>query len=257
MCGDQSEDDYGNDKFRKVNMKTISIIGTGNVASHLYKAFSKNTQNGIDVRIINSRSLEGLPPISDLILISVKDDVIHETAQNLKGRGKVIAHTSGSVDMNVLKGCSDHIGVFYPLQTFSKGKELNYSEIPFFIEGNDPETIKLLEEYARCISDHVKPADSETRKILHIAAVFSCNFSNHLVTIADKLLREKGMDYKILLPLLKETVRKLEELPPDEAQTGPAVRKDLKILSSHEQMLSCQPDLAKIYRQLSDSIMNT
>lgn len=241
-------------------MKIISIIGNGNVATHLYRAFNRiaPTLSSLpEVKIINSRTLEGLPEMSDLLLISVKDDAIKDVAERLKGKGKLMAHTSGSVGMEILNGCCDKTGVFYPLQTFSKEKELDYEEIPFFIEGEDEETAGELADYARLISRNVTFADSQQRKQLHISAVFACNFSNHLVALADKLLQENGMDYKLLLPLLKETVKKLETLTPQGAQTGPAVRGDLKILKSHEEMLKDNKEMLEIYRLLSESIRRT
>lgn len=238
---------------------TISIIGTGNVATHLFKALSQHAILPPDssIRIINSRTLNNLPDHSDLILISVKDDAIGSVAQRVTGKADMIAHTSGSVSIDILRDCAKHYGVFYPLQTFSKNSELNYLEIPFFIEGNDAETIDNLKTIAQSISPKVFEADSSKRKRLHIAAVFACNFSNHLVAIADDLLQEDGMDYKVLLPLLKETVRKLDTLPPKDAQTGPAVRNDQKVISSHEDMLADHPDRLAIYRLLSSSILSS
>lgn len=238
---------------------TISIIGTGNVATHLFKALSQYAILPPDssIRIINSRTLNNLPDHSDLILISVKDDAIGSVAQRVTGKADMIAHTSGSVSIDILRDCAKHYGVFYPLQTFSKNSELNYLEIPFFIEGNDAETVSNLKTIAQSISSKVFEADSSKRKRLHIAAVFACNFSNHLVAIADDLLQEDGMDYKVLLPLLKETVRKLDTLPPKDAQTGPAVRNDQKVISSHEDMLADHPDRLAIYRLLSSSILSS
>lgn len=297
---------------------TISIIGTGNVATHLFKALSQSSTplspsaphpsdvsapipntsalssdsftqlSDISVRMINSRTLEGLPEHSDVILISVKDDAIGSVAQKVADKADLIAHTSGSVSIDILKGCAKHYGVFYPLQTFSKNSELDYQEIPFFIEGNDTKTVTILKELAQSISPKVFEADSAKRKRLHIAAVFACNFSNHLIAIADDLLQETSLDtpntevtstndiksisnsdsdsksnseekldYKILLPLLKETIRKLDTLTPKEAQTGPAVRNDQKVMSAHEEMLASNPDRLAIYRLLTSSILNT
>lgn len=242
----------------------ISIIGTGNVATHLFKAFSLSStlttipsQSDTSINIINSRTLDNLPDHSDIILISVKDDAIGSVAQRVAGKADLIAHTSGSVSINILKDCAKHYGVFYPLQTFSKNSELDYHEIPFFIEGNDTETVDNLKTIAQSISPKVFEADSAKRKRLHIAAVFACNFSNHLVAIADDLLQEDGMDYKVLLPLLKETVRKLDTLTPKDAQTGPAIRNDKKVMSAHEDMLAGYPDRLTIYRLLSSSILSS
>ena len=248
----------------------ISIIGTGNVATHLFKALShySTLPSATSMNIINSRTLDGLPNHSDLILISVKDDAIGSVAQRVVGKADLVAHTSGSVSIDILKDCAKHYGVFYPLQTFSKNSELNYHEISFFIEGNDVETVDTLKTIAQSISPKVFEADSAKRKRLHIAAVFACNFSNHLIAIADDLLQEaprvpndfnseEKLDYKVLLPLLKETVRKLDTLNPKEAQTGPAIRNDKKVMSAHEDMLTSHPDLLTLYRLLSSSILSS
>lgn len=249
-------------------MKKISIIGTGNVASHLYKALSelntsaciadtpdKATPSALDIIIVNSRTLEALPEKSDIILIAVKDDAIAQVAARVAGRATVIAHTSGSVSIDTLKGYAEQYGVFYPLQTFSKEKELDYKEIPFFIEGSSPFAADTLTNLARLISDKVYAADSDKRKRIHIAAVFACNFANHLVGIADDILKENGMDYSVLLPLMKETVGKLYILPPSEAQTGPAVRNDTTVMKAHEEMLTDKPEYLDIYHTLSQSII--
>lgn len=237
--------------------RKVTIVGTGNVACHLFKVLSSvKSREEWETVIVNSRTLEGLPELSDLILISVKDDAIPEVALRLIGKGKTVAHTSGSVSIDVLKGIAKEYGVFYPLQTFSKKRELNYKEIPFFIEGNDEQAFKTLRELASEISAEVFEADSQIRKKLHIAAVFACNFSNHLVSIADDLLHEEELDYKVLLPLLKETIGKLDSLPPREAQTGPAVRDDESVMTIHKEMLRERPELQTIYQLLSDSIRN-
>lgn len=238
-------------------MKT-AIIGRGNVATHIAKALSGK----IEIVMVNPHTLEGLPPDSDIILISVSDDAIREVA--LKCRDLInqspktlIAHTSGSVGIQVLADCALETGVFYPLQTFSKNVALDYKEIPFFIEGSSENSFDRLCELARLISDNVFRADSEKRRRLHIAAVFACNFSNHLVNIADTLLHDQGMDYKVLLPLLKETVRKLETVTPAKAQTGPASRGDNNVISSHMAALSSKPEFQHLYGSLSQSIINT
>lgn len=231
----------------------IFIIGSGNVALHLEKAY---IEAGIKAVRINPHTLEGLPESPGVGIIAVKDDAISEVASRLADMGfTCLAHTSGSVGIDVLSGSAQGTGVFYPLQTFSKERELNYSEIPFFIEGSSPEVEEKLQNLARLISTDVRHADSSMRKRLHVAAVFACNFSNHLVHIADTILREGGADYKILLPLLRETVAKLERLSPKQAQTGPAARGDRQIMESHEKMLSSNPDLCELYHLISESIL--
>ena len=228
----------------------IAIVGSGNVATHLYKALKDRTE----VCLVNPHSLEGLPSKADIILISVKDKAIGEVVNNLPGSNAIIAHTAGSVPMEILKGKSEHYGVFYPLQTFSKDIELNYSEIPVFIEGSTPETIKNLKETASLFSEKVLEADSQARKQLHLASVFACNFSNALAGIAQGILNESDLDFSVLIPLMKQTVDKLEKLSPKDAQTGPAVRGDIQIMENHLKMLQNQPLLQEIYSLLSSYI---
>lgn len=236
------------------NMK-IDIIGTGNVGSHLLRAF----EGKADVIAVNPRSLEELREGSDIYILSVSDDAIPQVAKRIKAtisKDSLIAHTSGTTPLSVLKGISKHTGVFYPLQTFSKNVSLDYSEIPFFIEGESDNTVTILEKAARLISMNVSRADSEQRKDLHIASVLSCNFCNHLWSLADEYLKKHGLEFKTLFPLIRETARKVEETSPGELQTGPAVRHDLKILEAHSRKLEENPELLDIYTLLSMSIMN-
>lgn len=246
---------------------TVAIVGSGNVATHLYHAFTSAARSGKDIPgatiderqcfyLINPRTPENLPEHFDVVIISVKDDAIAEVAEKMKERCTVMAHTSGSVPMTVLGNMAKHTGVFYPLQTFTKGVQLNYSEIPFFIEGDTPETEKILIGLASQISENVSLADSSARKRLHLASVFACNFTNRLIGISREILSESGIDYNVMLPLLKQTLSKLDHLTPEEAQTGPAARKDYKVMQSHLQMLSEQPDIQALYRNMSRQIMD-
>lgn len=234
-------------------MPSVAIIGSGNVATHLCAALNGK----VKLHQVNPRSLEGLPQHADIAIISVKDSAIEEVASRIAGDYNVVCHTSGSVPMSVLAGRGNMQGVFYPLQTFTKGVSLDYSEIPFFIEGSSPEAVDLLSRLARKISNNVVEADSASRKVLHLASVFACNFSNCLVGIADDLLKDNGMDYRVLLPLLRQTVAKLDSLSPSEAQTGPAARLDFPVMKSHVEMLRDKGlgNLAEIYEDLSAEII--
>lgn len=234
------------------NLK-VAVIGQGNVGSHLAEAL----KGKVDLFIVNPHTLEGLPDFVDVAVIAVKDTVTAEVAKAIDGRAGIIAHTSGSVPLSAISGVGTDTGVFYPLQTFTKGVALDYSDIPFFIEGSSPECVGTLKGLAGLISGNVREAGSEERRQLHIAAVFACNFSNYLVDIADKLLNEKGMDYKVLLPLLRQTVSKLHTVSPEEAQTGPAARNDLPVINRHLEMLSATPRLQDLYKTLSEMIMGS
>lgn len=229
----------------------IGIIGKGNVGTHLFKALKEF----IPCEIVDSRKIKDLDSEYDIAIICVKDDIIEEIATLLKGKAKMIVHTSGSVPMSALSGAAEAIGVFYPLQTFTKDIPLNYKEIPFFIEGNSQKTISVLKELAGEISNKVLEADSEKRKSLHLASVFACNFSNALVMMADEILQNEELDYKILLPLMKQTIKKLNQTDPLKAQTGPASRKDFSTISRHKEMLINNPEMQEIYQKFSNYII--
>ena len=198
-----------------------------------------------------------VPADADLYLISVKDAAVAEVAASLPELQSeaVVAHTSGSVDARALSVSTGHFGVFYPLQTFSKDVAVNIREVPMFIEGATLHASDLLKRVARMISDNVYDADSTLRSKMHTAAVFACNFVNHLWAMADDILhREAGLDLSVLHPLIRETMRKAQLVPPASVQTGPAVRGDESVMSKHLQML--KPDEAEIYELLSRHIMD-
>lgn len=233
----------------------IDIIGRGNVATHLNKALGEIA----DVRVIAPRSLEGLRIDSELYLIAVSDNAISEVSERvgtaLPG-GAMVAHTSGTTPLSAISCHHDRAGVFYPLQTFSKEVELDYSEIPFFIEATDPASEQMLFDTARQISCEVHHADSEKRRHLHLGSVVACNFANHLWTLSSEYLEKHDIDFRLLLPLLEETTRKLRDMPPAKAQTGPAARHDTATISRHMEMLAADSKLHEIYRIMSESIMN-
>lgn len=234
-------------------MLNIAIIGTGNVATHLDLAFHDKCM----VTVINPHTLSGMPDHPDFILISVKDDAIREIAEKLSFKDTIVAHTSGSVPMEALMGSSSHIGVFYPLQTFTKGVSLRYDDIPVFLEADSEETMASLERLARLFSSHILRADSEKRRALHLASVFACNFTNCLMGISRDILASSGIDFHVLLPLIRQTMQKLDVMTPREAQTGPAARRDKATMDRHMDMLASQPDLQSIYRDISEYIMNS
>lgn len=228
----------------------IAIIGRGNVASHLYKALEDKTE----VCLVNPRTLENLPKDPEIILISVSDNAIEEVLAKLPDVKSIIAHTAGSIPLNILHSKSENIGVIYPLQTFTKDVALNYSEIPVLIEGSTPEVTETLKNLAFLFSKNVKEIDSEIRKRLHLASVFICNFTNCLAGISKEILMDANMEFSVLMPLLKQTVNKLENLTPEEAQTGPAVRGDDKVIQSHLKLLKEKPKIKELYSLMSDII---
>lgn len=233
----------------------IDIIGTGNVGTHLYNAL----RDKAEVYSIPARTLDGLHRDADMYLISVSDAAIVEVADRVSkmaGQDSIIAHTSGSTPISAISGLHGRSGVFYPLQTFSKDVSLEYSEIPFFIEGTDPQVCESLRIAARLISQHVYDADSACRRELHIASVLACNFVNHLWALADGYLTEKGLKFDMLRPLVKETCRKIQAVSPYSAQTGPAVRHDIPTIISHLHTLDINDtELHDIYDMLTRSII--
>ena len=242
----------------------IVIIGSGNVAYHLAKAF---TQNNIEVSQIFGRNEVELNKISeelnipystkdlddaDLYLISVSDSAVAQVSDLIKNEKALVAHTSGSLPIETLKG-NYRKASFYPLQTFSKTKNLDYSKIPFFIEAENQIDEKSLFELASLISDHVETSDYEKRKYIHLTAVFACNFVNHLFARAKEISDSQDLDFNYFIPLIDETVEKIHHLEPKSAQTGPAVRGDERILKLHEELITNDEHL-KIYNTMNESI---
>lgn len=238
-----------------IERKRIDIIGRGNVATHLHRAFNEIAK---DVQTVNPHTLEVLRADTDIILISVSDNAIREVAGKLSQislGNAIVAHTSGSTAMAALEGIGAKIGVFYPMQTFTKDVKLDYSKIPFFIEGEDKDTESALIQLAAEISGSVELCDSAKRRKLHIASVFCCNFTNHLWAVADSYLAANGLQFKAMLPLLGETLRKVEDAHPADVQTGPAARRDMVTIDAHLQALEEYPEMKKLYKVLTESII--
>ena len=208
-------------------------------------------------------SLDNVDLKSDIYIIAVKDDVLEDVAERLCTRieqttdcnhKKLFLHTAGSIPMSIFKGKAQRYGVLYPMQTFSKERMVSFSEIPIFIESSDQQSLKETEILANSISKTVVHFSSEQRKYLHLAAVFSCNFTNHCFTLADEILREHGLDIGVMLPLIRETVEKLKDAKPLDNQTGPAARNDQQVMSSQTALLHSHPMTQEIYRLMSESI---
>jgi predicted short-subunit dehydrogenase-like oxidoreductase (DUF2520 family) len=249
----------------------IVIIGSGNVATHLGRAFKMAGQNISQIysrNITHARTLAdtlAAEPIdnmfdldrsADLFIIAVKDEAIRELALELKLSDQLLVHTSGSTGLSALEATSTKIGVFYPLQTLSKIKSIDFRQIPIIIEANAPEVLTTIRAIADRLSEKVIELNSEQRKTLHVAAVFACNFTNHLFGLAKELLDEKGLDYGLLKPLIEETLSKIETNEPAFVQTGPAIREDQATIQAHLELLKNNPALSDLYTKLSQSIVN-
>jgi predicted short-subunit dehydrogenase-like oxidoreductase (DUF2520 family) len=226
-------------------MISVLLVGKGNVGSHLYNAFLN--AGGITVTQISARNLENIPQ-ADLTIIAVSDDAIAEVSSKIKN--DLVVHTSGSVSINDLKNDSKK-GVFYMLQTFSKDKKVDFSEVPFCLEAENINDYKTLEIVAKSIGKKIYPISSEQRNTLHVAAVFVNNFTNHLYKIGNDICKENKVPFEVLHSLIKETASKIETLSPEKAQTGPAIRNDEKTLKNHLNLLDKnQQEIYKIFTKL-------
>ena len=247
-------------------MKNIILLGSGNVATHLgialknsnytiVQVYSKSIENAkVLANKLNAQFTNNLSKLksTDLIIVCINDDAILSVLSQIKNTA--IVHTSGSIGLDVFKQKFTNYGVFYPLQTFNKEIDINISEIPFCIEGNSLEFEKQLIKIAKALSKNVVKMNSQQRKQLHIAAVFACNFSNHMYSIADDLLAKKNIDFKILLPLIRKTNANLENYRPKEVQTGPAKRKDTAIIQEHIATIK-ENEIKELYHRISDNII--
>jgi len=247
-------------------MKTVVILGAGNVAFHLTRALIENT---IQVKQIYNRTLENAKEIAeahkiqftdqiselekaDLYIISSSDSSIKEISYHIPFEDALVVHTSGSMPMETLKG-RYRKGVLYPLQTFSKKRKLKYDEIPFFIETQNPEDAINLKKLISKVSNEIFEIDSTQRLKLQLSAVWVCNFVNHLYSVGEDICKENNMSFKILKPLIEETAEKVKELSPSEAQTGPAKRNDIIVLEKHLEIIK-DDKLKTIYILISQRI---
>lgn len=234
------------------------------MAYHLAKAF---TWKGISLAQIFGRNEKELSKISeelavpystehleeaDLYIICVSDNSVEGVSKMIDKKNCLVAHTSGSLPKEILNG-GYRKASFYPLQTFSKSKELDYEKIPFFIEAENEEDTQTLFDLASSISKNVMESTHEKRKYIHLTAVFACNFVNHLFARAKEISDSQEIPFDYFLPLIDETVQKIHEIEPEKAQTGPAVRNDLRVLELHEQLLQDEESLA-IYKTMNHSI---
>ena len=248
-------------------MIKVVIIGSGNVAQHFILAFQKATE--IELIQVVARNTTPLLHLidsdkitsnynqikeADLYVIAVSDDAINEVSYMLPFNTKLVAHTSGSVALDELSS-TNRKAVFYPLQTLSKKKEIDFKEVPLCIEAQNESDLKLLNKVATCISNKVFEVDSEQRKSLHVAAVFVSNFVNHLYNIGSDLCTEHNVSFDILKPLILETAQKVQMLSPNEAQTGPAKRKDTTTINKHLAILTDE-NQRDIYKILTKSILD-
>ena len=249
----------------------IVCIGAGNLATQLVKALHAK---GYIIRQVMNRTPESARTLAetvgsqwttspeeikkaDIYLYAVSDAILPEMIHRNPRKEGLHVHTAGSMPLTLFDGEKKRAGVFYPLQTFSKQKVVDFTEIPLFIEANNNTDSQLLRQIAETLSRKVFNADSQQRQQLHLAAVFACNFTNHLFAIAEQLLKDANLPFEVLRPLIEETIEKTTTLSPPEAQTGPAIRNDLNVMQKHIEQLAAHPQWQEIYRMISKSIKST
>jgi len=257
----------------KQHIKSVTIIGAGNVAHNFGLAFR---QAGYLITEIYSRTrnsamllsqtlncdfttnLAELSDETDIFIIAVNDDVIEDVIAQIPHKNKPIIHTSGSAPIEVFNGKGfKRYGIFYPVQSFSKHDTESLTPIPICVEANNVETENLFLSFASSVSSKVYSLDSKKRKTLHVAAVFANNFSNHMFHIADSILGEDNISFEIIRPLIEKTADKIKMDKPVNAQTGPAVRRDNKVIQSHLDYLEKEPSYRDIYNLITQDILKS
>lgn len=249
----------------------IVLIGAGRLATHLAKAlykakheivqvYSRTVESAVQLaQLVDAEPITEISEITDLAnlyIMAVKDDALPTLIPQVGeiAKNKVVVHTAGSIPMSVFDCYADHYGVFYPMQTFSREREVNFSEIPCFLEASDNQAFELIEQVATSVSQKVYCLSSEQRRYLHLAAVFACNFVNHCYAIACDLLKMNDIPFDVMYPLIDETARKVHVMSPEQAQTGPAVRYDRNVIAKHSEMLQHNQIVREVYDKMSISI---
>jgi len=249
----------------------ISFIGAGKVAGTMCRYFHLS---GFRICRIVSRSEAAGPALAascgakwssvckfidseDIIITAVSDDSLAEVLDSVICSDRtLVAHTAGSYGLDIFPARIKHRGVFYPLQTFSANRQINFENLPFFLEASGKRSLSLMTDLARSAGGRVFNMGTEERKMIHLAAVFVCNFTNHMLTLGKDIACNAGVTFDVLEPLVNETVTKAFELGPENSQTGPAYRFDKGTIKRHIDLLSFSPEMQNIYRQLTRSIIN-
>lgn len=251
------------------NIHRIVILGTGNVATQLSLALKSVNLNILQVygrnlahaKILANKigtpytnEIKSIDPLANLYILCISDDALEEFVAEFQFKNAFIVHTSGTTSLEIFKKEYKNYGAFYPLQTFSIEKRVSFDNIPICIEANNIENQELLLNFAKKLTKNVQITSHEQRIILHVAAVFASNFTNHFYSIANEILATKQLSFDLIKPLIRETAEKIQSVLPKEAQTGPARRNDLKIMSAHIEKLKGFSENQKIYKYLSNQI---
>jgi len=248
---------------------SIAIIGAGNVGYHLgrrlhergfairqvfsrHLARAENLAHIVSAEAVNQ--LENVRDDADLYILAVHDDAIAEVAAKLPVTNKLLVHTSGATPSTVLTPHAERFGIFYPLQTFSINRPVDFEQIPICVHANADEDVQLLEQIARQISSNVYRIDDAQRGILHVAAVFVNNFVNYMFQVGYDILERENLSFDLLRPLILETAQKVQDDPPAAMQTGPAMRGDQATIDKHLQYLKQFPAYRQLYEMLTQHI---
>ena len=249
----------------------VAFIGSGNVATHLAKSFedaghtvhsifSQNHRNAESLvkKLYDSKvklTLDYTSEHIDFLVISVNDDALSALASSIiVNDGTVVVHTSGSKELSILEPYFFNCGVFYPVQTFNKDKELEYN-VPFALEASSDQAMGLMKKMAKSVSDQIYELNSSQRKKLHLAAVFACNFTNRLIAISKDILQKNDINNDIISPLIYQTIENCVENNPDDVLTGPAKRHDYSILKEQNNSLNDEVEIQKLYQIITDLIL--
>jgi len=249
----------------------IVVLGSGNVAARLSIALQLA---GLEIKQIYGRNirhaetlaihlgtkwtndLKAVIPSADLYLLCISDDALTDVIGSFPFKNKLLVHTSGTISMDVFQNIQNNYGIFYPLQTLSKNKEIEFKDIPICIEANSKTNESKLVSLAEKISNNIHLINSDQRKVLHVTAVFASNFTNYFYSVSKDILESNQLSFELLKPLIIETVEKAISQNPDETQTGPARRGDKKIISAHLDFLNSRPEFREMYELISKHIMH-
>jgi predicted short-subunit dehydrogenase-like oxidoreductase (DUF2520 family) len=249
----------------------VSFAGAGKVATALCgKIFESGIKVDLIVSLTEERgqslaasceaswsSVPEFPLSTEIIIVAVPDHMLKSVLENLRcPANTLVVHTAGSFGLNVFPEQISKRGVFYPLQTFSRDRKVDFTALPLLLESSDSHSAAILEELAASIGGKSYFVSTEQRIMIHLAAVFICNFTNHMLTSGKQIAEKAGVPFEIFFPLLRETISKAIDIGPEKSQTGPAVRNDQNTIERHMDLLSFSPELRKIYREITMSIIN-
>ncbi len=248
----------------------VSFAGAGRVASALCRriyAAGINVDRIVSLTEQNGRALADsceaswspvpeFPASTDIIIVAVPDHRLKILLGNIKcGHDTLVVHTAGSFGLDIFPENITSKGIFYPLQTFSRERNVDFTGLPFLLESSDKKSYDILEKLAAEIGSAPYFFTSKQRKMVHLAAVFICNFTNHMLTSGKQIVEKEGVPFEIFYPLIHETMSKALDTGPENSQTGPAVRNDRNTIEKHMELLSFSPELKKVYNEITMSII--